>query len=65
MRDIWYSRKSKIGAVFWCGNLKKRSRLQYLELGENIIEINSEELGYEGVRAINFIPISFLINLRE
>jgi len=43
--------------------MKERSRVADLELDGNIIKIDSEELGYEGVRAINFISISFLISL--
>jgi len=63
MRDILYSCGSKIGEVFWLENLKERSRLEDLEIDWNIITIDSEELGYEGVRAIHFISIPFLISL--
>jgi len=60
-----YSGGSKIGAVSWCENLKERSRLEDLDIDGNIITIDSEELGYEGLRAINFISIPFLISLWE
>jgi len=63
MRNNLYSCGSKTGAVFWLENLKKRSRLEDLEIDGNIITIDSEELGYEGGRAIHFISISFFISL--